>query len=241
MSVEELIPEVLARLRSGDVELMTRMPWSSNATFLARVVEQPGGEGLPVVYKPRRGERPLWDFPAGTLAAREVAAFEVSEATGWAIVPPTVMREGPYGEGAVQLFVDHDPEEHFLELRDDHADRFREFAAFDVLINNADRKAGHCIRDERGHIWGIDHGVSFHTHHKLRTVIWDYAGERLTPGVFDGLCRVEQALADGLVDRLAPLLAPDEVDALVARLGRLLEDATFPQPRGDYPYPWPLV
>ncbi len=231
---------MLDRLRGGELELIERMPWSSNATFLGVVTA--AGDDLLVIYKPRRGERPLWDFAPGTLALREVAAFEVSEAAGWRIVPPTVLRaDGPFGEGMVQLFVDHDPDEHFLELRDAFADRFREFAAFDVVANNADRKSGHCIRDEHDHIWGIDHGVTFHEHHKLRTVIWDYAGERLSASAADGLCRMETALAGELGDRLGELLSFVEIAAFAARVRRLLTEAALPEPRGDYPYPWPLV
>lgn len=232
--------DMLDRLRGGGLELIERMPWSSNATFLAVVRES--GDDLLVIYKPRQGERPLWDFAAGTLALREVAAFEVSEAAGWRIVPPTVLRaDGPFGEGMVQLFVDHDPDEHFLELRDAFADRFREFAAFDVVANNADRKSGHCVRDGHDHIWGIDHGVTFHEQHKLRTVIWDYAGERLSASAADGLCRVEAALAGELGERLGELLSSEEITAFATRVRRLLGEAAFPEPRGDYPYPWPLV
>lgn len=240
MSGSRATADILERLRGGDLELVERMPWSSNATFLGLVTG--AGDDLLVIYKPRRGERPLWDFPAGTLALREVATFEVSEVAGWQIVPPTILRpDGPFGEGMVQLFVDHDPDEHFLELRDAYADRFREFAALDVVANNADRKSGHCIRDERDHIWGIDHGVTFHRHRKLRTVIWDYAGERLSASVADGLCRVDAALDDDLGARMAGLLSPDELAAFRARVRRLLEDGVYPEPRGDYPYPWPLV
>lgn len=226
-------------LRRGEVELVERLPWSSNATFLAVVVD--GVRETPVVYKPRRGERPLWDFPAGSLAARELAAYEVSEALGWAIVPPTVLRDGPFGPGMVQRFVEHDPDEHYLELRDRFGDRFRQFAAFDVVVNNADRKSGHCLRDADDHVWGIDHGVTFHVHHKLRTVIWDHAGEALVAPVVEGLCALDQALGAGLSDRLAQLLSWDEADAVRARLHHLLAAGVFPEPAGDYPFPWPLV
>lgn len=241
----------MAPLLQGEVEVVGRLPWSSNATFLARVVGVAGAEGPPegtdgeqlVVYKPRRGERPLWDFPHGSLSDRELAAYEVSEASGWRIVPATVVREGPFGEGMVQHFVDHDPDEHYPELRDRDPERFRQFAAFDAVVNNADRKAGHCIRGPEGHVWGIDHGVTFHVEHKLRTVIWDDAGEALTPSVVDGLCRVTEALArgGGLDDRLSALLSPGEVEAVARRAQDLLDGGTFPLPRGDYPYPWPLV
>lgn len=229
--------EALAELARGEVEVLHRMPWSSNATFLARLVET---DRL-VIYKPERGERPLWDFPPGTLARREAASFAVSESLGWAIVPPTVLRDGPLGPGMVQLFVDHDPDEHFLELREDFPDRFRQFAAFDVVVNNADRKSGHCIRDAADHVWGIDHGVSFHVQDKLRTVIWDYAQERLPAEVVDGLCRLRRALDEDLTDRLAELLSPEEAGATDRRLRKLLEAGTFPLPGVDYPYPWPLI
>ena len=229
----------LDRLRAGDVELIERMPWSSNATFLASV-NADDDETL-VIYKPARGERPLWDFEPGTLCRREMAAFEVSEALGWSIVPPTVIREGPYGPGMVQLFIDHDPDDHFLELRDRFADRFAQVAAFDIVINNADRKSGHCILDRHGVVWGIDHGVSFHVEHKLRTVIWDYAEDPLPPEVTEGLDRLEAAFADGLEQRLAALLSVDEACVTRARARALADAGRFPLPRGDYPYPWPLV
>lgn len=231
--------QALDHLAAGALELVQRMPWSSNATFLATVTHE--GSATLVIYKPQRGERPLWDFPNGTLWAREMAAYEVSEAAHWAIVPPTVEREGPFGRGAVQLFVDHDPDEHYLELRDEFADRFRAFAAFDVIINNADRKSGHCIVGRDRRVWGIDHGVSFHVDDKLRTVIWDYCGEPLPADVVDGVCRVARALDAGLGDRLGELLHPAEVAAIRTRAQRLLERGVFPDPRGDYPYPWPLV
>lgn len=231
----------LDRLRGGEVEVVERMPWSSNATFLACVSSPAGSGETLVIYKPQQGERPLWDFERGTLCAREAAAFEVSEALGWAIVPPTVLRDGPFGMGMVQLFVDHDPDEHYLELRDDHPDRFRQIAAFDVVINNADRKSGHCILDRQGHIWGIDHGVSFHVHHKLRTVIWDHAGDALPSDVVSGLEMLDAAFDDGPGRRLTQLLTAEEAAATRARVQWLLDEGRFPEPRGDYPYPWPLV
>ena len=166
------------------------MPWSSNATFLAKL-EHDGVESL-AIYKPRKGERPLWDFPRGTLCDREVAAHLVSEALGWDIVPLTILRDGPAGVGMVQRFVDHDPEEHFFTLRERFGDMFRRFALFDVVINNADRKSGHCLRDRHDHVWGIDHGVSFHAAVKLRTVIWDYEGEPIGPADLAALQRARR-------------------------------------------------
>jgi hypothetical protein len=226
-------------LAGGEVELLGRMPWSSNATFLVKL-EHAGVESL-AIYKPRKGERPLWDFPRGTLCQREVAAHLVSEALGWEIVPRTILRDGPAGEGMVQRFVDHDPEEHFFTLRERFGDVFRRFALFDVVINNADRKSGHCLRDRSDHLWGIDHGVSFHAAVKLRTVIWDYEGEPIAPGDLAGLQRLGACLDGDLARTLTKLLSSAERQALRDRLEWLLDGGVFPQPLTDYPYPWPMV
>ena len=231
-----MIPPALER---GELEVLGRMPWASNHTFLGRVCLD--GEEVLAVYKPRRGERPLWDFPEGTLCQREVASRMVSEALGWAIVPPTVLRSGPLGEGMVQLFIDHDPEQHYFTLRDDHADRFRQFALFDAVTNNADRKSGHCLLDIAGHIWGIDHGVTFHRSVKLRTVIWDFEGEPLPDGLASDLARLDESFDADLGRGLAALLAPAEVDAARRRIRWLLSRRVFPSPVTDYPYPWPMV
>ncbi len=197
MSSLELTPaELRAALETAELEVVGRMRYSSNATFL--VEAKVDGVELAAIYKPRRGERPLWDFTEGTLCHREVAAFELSDALGWDIVPLTVLRDGPLGVGAVQRYVDHDPDEHFFTLRDDHVDRFREFAWFDVLANNTDRKGGHCLHDQVNDlIVGIDHGLCFHDEYKLRTVIWEYAGERLPSEAADDVCRVLAELHDG--------------------------------------------
>jgi hypothetical protein len=236
-------------LAGGEIEMLGRMPWSSNATFLVKV-ERAGVESL-AIYKPRKGERPLWDFPRGTLCHREVAAHLVSDALGWDIVPRTILRDGPAGEGMVQRFVDHDPEEHFFTLRDQFGDVFRRFALFDVVINNADRKSGHCLRDrrpggwgvppEKDHIWGIDHGVSFHAAVKLRTVIWDYEGEPIAPADLEALQGFAARLDAGLGRDLTLLLSGAERQALQDRLDWLLEERVFPQPLTEYPYPWPMV
>jgi Phosphatidylinositol 3- and 4-kinase len=226
-------------LEGGDIELLGRMPWSSNATFLVKLARA-GAESL-AIYKPRKGERPLWDFPRGTLCAREVAAHLVSEALGWGIVPLTILRDGPAGVGMVQRFVDHDPEEHFFTLRERFGDVFRRFALFDVVINNADRKSGHCLRDRSDHIWGIDHGVSFHRAVKLRTVIWDYEGEPIAPAELDGLRRLGERLDADFGRDLTVLLSGAERQAVEDRLAWLLSGRIFPQPRTEYPYPWPMV
>jgi len=226
-------------LESGKIEMLGRMPWSSNATFLVKL-EHNGAESL-AVYKPRKGERPLWDFPRGTLCDREVAAHLVSEALGWGIVPLTTLRDGPAGVGMLQRFVDHDPEEHFFTLRERFGDTFRRFALFDVVINNADRKSGHCLRDRTDHVWGIDHGVSFHCAVKLRTVIWDYEGEPITPADLEALQQLGTRLDADLGGQLTMLLSAAERQAVEDRLAWLLAEKVFPQPLTEYPYPWPMV
>lgn len=236
------VAEALEVLRTGEVEVLGLLPYSSNYVFLARV--HAGDDETLAVYKPRRGERPLWDFPSGTLAAREVAAFEVSEAGGWDIVPPTVLRkDASLGAGSLQLFVEHDPERHFFTLFEErHADLVA-FAAFDVVINNADRKAGHVIEDERGHLWGVDHGLAFHVEPKLRTVIWEFADDPLDAGLLARLSAVEAGLVRGkpLAERLAKLLSREEIAATRDRARSLSTAGRLPLPGPDYHLPWPLV
>jgi uncharacterized repeat protein (TIGR03843 family) len=214
------------------------MPWSSNGTFLATVTAE-GAETL-AVYKPGRAERPLWDFPGG-LYRREVAAYELSEALGWDLVPETIVRvDGPLGPGSLQRFVDADFEQHYFTLLEDpgHHAVLKRMAVFDVVANNADRKGGHCLLDADGHLWGIDHGLCFHSDPKLRTVIWDFGGEPLSDE--DGAALAHLAGGD-LPAALGALLHADEVAALERRLGRLLRTGELPEPRSDHPYPWPLV
>jgi uncharacterized repeat protein (TIGR03843 family) len=241
LSSLELTPEELrAALEGAELEVVGRMRYSSNATFL--VEAKVDGVELAAIYKPRRGERPLWDFPQGTLCQREVAAYELSDALGWDIVPLTILRDGPLGVGAVQRFVDHDPDEHFFTLRDEHEDRFREFAVYDVLVNNTDRKGGHCLHDlVNDLIVGIDHGLTFHEDWKLRTVIWDFAGERLPGAAVDDVCRVVADLESGpLGERMAALLDADEIDAVLRRAQALLHRG-LPLPDDWHSTPWPLV
>jgi uncharacterized repeat protein (TIGR03843 family) len=231
----------LELLRTGEVEVLGLLPYSSNYTFLARVTA-PGTEAM-AVYKPQRGERPLWDFPHGSLAAREVAAWIVAEAAGWHFVPPTVMRqEAPLGAGSFQLFVDHDPERHYFVLMEERAEELRTFALFDAVINNADRKSGHVLEDRAGKLWAVDHGVSFHTEPKLRTVIWAYADEPLDPGLRRDLELLGTELSDGsLSEGLSELLAEEEVVGTLARIESLLVEDRFPAPSSDRPLPWPLI
>ncbi len=225
-----------AILREGDVDVLGRMRWSSNATFLVNLSLD--GEEMLAIYKPQRGERPLWDFPRGTLCHREVAAYEISRALGWAIVPDTVLRDGPAGIGMMQQFVEHDPDEHYFTLLADHEDVFRRMAVFDIVINNTDRKGGHCLNALDGSgIFGIDHGVSFHMQWKLRTVIWDFAGEHVAPE----LCADLRCLLDRLPS-LDLRLDRFEVDALRARVEHLLATGEFPEPDRDYHSdPWPTI
>lgn len=234
--------DLLDLLSGGEIEVLGLLPYSSNYTFLAKVGE--GDDAMHAVYKPRRGERPLWDFPQGSLAAREVAAFLVSAASGWELVPPTVLRgDAPLGEGSLQLFVHHDPDRHFFVMQDERRYDFRVFAAFDAVINNADRKGGHVIEDADGRLWAVDHGVTFHVEPKLRTVIWDYAEQELGAAARGGLEKLSESFEsdDGLASELEGLLAPEEIEATRARVASLLELGRFPVPETDRPLPWPLI
>jgi uncharacterized repeat protein (TIGR03843 family) len=229
-------------LQEGSVEVLGLLPYSSNYVFLTRV--RGGDRELEAVYKPRRGERPLWDFPPGSLAAREVAAFLVSEAAGWSFVPPTVLRkDAPLGPGSLQLFIEHDPERHYFALAQDRLDDLARFAAFDVVANNADRKAGHVLEDLEGRLWGVDHGVTFHTEPKLRTVIWAFAGEPLGTEIRRHLETLRGALGErgDLGAELTELLSAKEAAATLRRVDTLLRRDIFPAPRADYYLPWPLV
>jgi uncharacterized repeat protein (TIGR03843 family) len=230
-------------LEHGQVELVGRMRYSSNGAFFVHVCV--ADVDVPAVYKPRRGERPLWDFPDGTLWAREVAACRLSDGLGWDVVPVTVARhDAPLGEGALQRFVEHDPEDHYFTLLSGNEDRFRQFAAFDILANNTDRKGGHCLYDSANDvIVGIDHGLTFHPHWKLRTVIWDFADERLPDDLAADVGRVASELETGdLGAALAELLSPPELAAIGVRAGELLRDGHFPTPEpGYHSVPWPMV
>ena len=244
MSPLELTPQQVAEvLLRGDLEVVGRLRYSSNGAFLVRACA--AGVEVPAVYKPRRGERPLWDFPDGTLYRREVATCVLSDALGWGVVPVTLVRaDGPLGEGALQRFVDHDPEEHYFTLLADNEDRFREFAVLDILANNTDRKGGHCLHDLANDlVLGIDHGLTFHPMWKLRTVIWDFADEPIPDGLLDDVRRVARDLEHGpLADALAALLSPPELAALGVRAADLLHDGHFPAPEpGYHSVPWPLV
>jgi uncharacterized repeat protein (TIGR03843 family) len=227
---------VLELLATGDVEVRGRMPWSSNATMLVEV--SAGDRAMLGVYKPTRGERPLWDFPAG-LGRREVAAWLVSEALGWGLVPATVWRDGPMGEGSVQRFVPADFEEHYFSLYEDpaHHDALRRICAFDLVLNNTDRKSGHCLLGEDGRVYAIDNGLSFSRMPKLRTVIWEFAGEPVPAPLVEDVRAVAEAPPPGL----HALLERGEVDAFVKRARALVRRPVFPEDPTGRHYPWPLV
>ena len=238
MHQDERSQEALTRLASGELELRGRMPWSSNGTFLVAVHDDRDDELL-AVYKPGRGERPLWDFPGG-LYRREAAAWALSELLGWRVVPETIVRDGPLGEGSVQRFVEADFEQHYFTIYEDEAThpQLRRMCVFDLVANNTDRKSGHCLLDADGHIWGIDNGLCFHEDPKIRTVIWEFGGERIPA---DLIADVERAIP-GLTHALDPFLTADEIAAVCGRSERLLRTKTFPlaDPMGRC-YPWPMV
>lgn len=199
-----------------------------------------GDEAVDVVYKPTAGERPLHDFPFGTLTRREVAAFVVSDATGWDIVPPTVLRDGPFGEGMVQEWIDPDDEADVVAMILGDDERLRPMAIFDAIVNNTDRKGGHILPLPSGTIRGVDHGVTFSTHPKLRTVLWAWRGTTLSSPEIAVVRSVRDALDGPLGDALRGLLAPDEVAATIERTDTLLASGTFPDPPIDWPaVPWP--
>ncbi|MFE2309807.1 SCO1664 family protein [Streptomyces sp. NPDC059411] len=257
-------------LAHGELTVVGRIREASNAVLLCSVTHE--GVSTDCVYKPVKGERPLWDFPDGNLAQREVAAYLVSEATGWGLVPPTVLRDGPYGEGMVQQWIEtgESPEAGLLALVEGeeaaegwrpvafaevgegrtallvHADdeRLRRLSVLDAVINNGDRKGGHLLPTPEGRLYGIDHGVTFHTEDKLRTLLWGWAGEPLTEEARSVLASLEARLAPGepLATRLAELVTTAELDAVRARVALLLRTGTHPQPSGQWPaIPWPPV
>jgi uncharacterized repeat protein (TIGR03843 family) len=224
------------------MEVVGLVPWSSNYTFLATV--RADGDEILAVYKPARGERPLWDFEDGTLCQREVAAYVVSDALGFPNIPPTVLREGPEGIGSVQMFVEFVAREHFFTLRDAHRGAMQEIALFDALVNNTDRKGGHVLLGADGKIWCIDHGVTFHAYPKLRTVIWDFVREPIPSALLDAVKNFRASLTRGepFTRALTELLSRAEMDALRRRADKLLSTGLYPEPPEDWPHvPWPPI
>jgi len=231
------LTDPLELLAHATIGIKGRMPWSSNVTLLAELTCGP--TTALAVYKPERGERPLWDFPPG-LYKREVAAYRLSEALGWGLVPPTVLCEGPLGAGSLQLFIDADFEQHYMTLleRPEHREQLQQICVFDLISNNADRKSGHCLLGPDGRVYAIDNGLTFHIEPKLRTVIWDFAGE---PIPAEMLAALDRLLERGLPAPLAELLERDEQRALLARSKGLLRRGHFPKDASGERYPWPLV
>jgi uncharacterized repeat protein (TIGR03843 family) len=234
---------VLTALQHGELDLQGQFLNGSNYTFLVQLKYE--STTMTTVYKPVRGEQPLWDFPAGSLAKREVAAYQVSELLGWELVPPTIYRrKAPLGAGSLQQYIEHNPEDHYFNFSETDKQRLRPVAVFDLVINNADRKGSHILRGEQDHLWLIDHGICFHVEDKLRTVVWDFCGEKLPEEFQAGLEKLLVALEgegeEGLV--LKKLLRIGEIQAMAGRTRRLLEKKMFPYPgRNTRPYPWPPV
>lgn len=233
-------PELAKLLAEAEVVGCRPIMWGSNGTFLLSLDGRDAGQSH-AVYKPRRGESPLWDFPRGTLYRREMATFLVSECLGWSLVPPTVIRDGPYGVGSVQLFIEHDPDEYFVPPVRRDREAAAQIALLDVILNNADRKTEHCLRDLDGRMWAIDHGLTFHTDPKLRTVIWDFAGDVVPDEMLADLERLCQALepCGALHTQLRGLVSQAEADGVLQRLRRILHAGVYPDP-GAYrrAVPW---
>ncbi len=232
---------LLSLLQRGEVRSVTLLPTGSNYTFLINL-EGDAGSSCQAIYKPRAGERPLWDFPRGSLYKREYATYLASRELGWPLVPPTVVREGPHGIGSVQLYIDPMPDANYFTLYESHVDEFRRIALFDCLVNNADRKAGHCLMDRDGRIWTIDHGLAFHPDFKMRTVIWDFCGEPIPEDLLEDLESFLSSLSskDGNTKELKAHLSDEEVDALEKRGQLLLDSPVFPDlnPHHNIPWPW---
>jgi uncharacterized repeat protein (TIGR03843 family) len=239
------LPEdtVLTTLQKGEITIHGEFLWGSNYTFSVQVEHH--HISLQAVYKPSRGERPLWDFPKASLARREVAAYLVSQALGWQLVPPTVHRQrAPMGPGSLQMYIEHDPEYHYFTFNESDHQRLRPVVLFDLLINNADRKGSHVLVDPDGHLWLIDHGIGFHRDDKLRTVIWDFAGEPIPAELLADLERFYQQLKSPsqLVTSLQHYISAEEIAALAARARQLMKSSRFPEPHPNRrPYPWPPV
>jgi uncharacterized repeat protein (TIGR03843 family) len=240
----EVEPDLTALLKN-EMELEGLMPWSSNYTFLVTLSKVKNQTKLMAIYKPCQGERPLWDFPSGNLCYREFASYLVSQALGWPRIPSTVLREGPHGPGSVQLFVDAEYEAHYFNLRHISAliEDFRRVAIFDYIINNADRKGGHCLKGKDGQIWAIDHGLTFHTDFKLRTVIWEFCEEAIPACLLEDLERLHNQLGDSseLCRILSFFINLKEIQAFKRRIDRLIAAGHLPELHSSRNIPFPPV
>ena len=234
--------EALPLLREGEIVGGQRIPWGSNYTFLVHIDAGPG-KYLRAIYKPRDGERPLADFPSGSLYKREYAAFLLSRIIGWPSVPFTLIRDGPYGVGSAQLYVDSDPQITYFDLIDDHRDELARFAVFDMVANNADRKGGHCLLGSDGTLWSIDHGLTFHRYFKVRTVMLEFWGSAVAGPLLEEMEALPGRLdsTSGESAELAELVSPQEMDALRQRVEAVLEHRVIPKLDPRLNVPWPLV
>ncbi|MBV7327712.1 SCO1664 family protein [Chloroflexi bacterium TSY] len=249
-ATERTEAEILQALRDGSMAIEGLLPHSSNYSFLVTLNIQ--DEQLSAVYKPQRGESPLWDFETGTLCAREVAAYVTNNALGWHLIPPTILRDGEYGIGSVQFYIEHDVNEHYFTFQEDarFTDSLRRLALFDFVVNNADRKSGHCLagctlKGDTQCLWAIDHGICFHTEYKLRTVIWEFSNEAIAPELLSDLnilkCEILSQKSP-LHQHLAHLLSNEERIALLTRIDQLLSSQIYPAPISfTRNYPWPPV
>jgi uncharacterized repeat protein (TIGR03843 family) len=238
---EREVSQILTLLACGEMEIQDLVPWSSNYTYLVNVSQ--GDQELLAIYKPDRGERPLWDFPSGTLSKREVASYTLSAALDWPHVPPSVLRDGPEGTGVVQLFIDFVDRQHFFTMRDEYREDMKRIAVFDAIVNNTDRKGGHILLGEDGHVWCIDHGVTFHEFPKLRTVIWDFTDQPIPKNLLSDLVALQARLKnanDELTMRMIELISRREIRALRQRIDELVQTGIYPSPSNDWPpVPWP--
>ncbi|NQW18972.1 MAG: SCO1664 family protein [Chloroflexi bacterium] len=235
--------ETLELLKTSEIDGMGLHPEGSNYVFIVRLKVDDGLEPIHAMYKPRSGERPLRDFPAGTLYKRETASFELSAALGWPRIPPTVIREGPHGIGSVQLFIDAQPDGNYFSLRESMLANFEEIALFDLITNNADRKGGAVLQDDAGKIWAIDHGLTFNPYARLRTVMWEFCGEEFSPALIEDLKSFRALIEPGrsMAAALGELIDDDEVAYLAARIDNVIEDPVFPVLDPDLNVPWPVV
>ena len=216
--------------------------WSSNYTFLISIEHE--DTEIMAIYKPQRGERPLWDFPDGTLCYRERASFVTATELGWKIIPPTVLRDGPRGLGSMQFYVEHDPDYNYFSFPDSLQPQLLRLSLLDVLINNADRKGGHCLVDGQGLLWGIDHGLTFNTSHKLRTVIWDFADQPIATQLLKDIGELCEKIDDPkhpFYSKLSKLISPSEFKSFQRRVRGALKTGKFPVPGPGPNYPWPPV
>jgi hypothetical protein len=225
-------------LEGGVVKVEGRLVDASNATLFTEI--ELDGQSVRAIYKPISGERPLWDFQSGTLAFRERAAYLLSEAMGFHLVPLTILRDGPFGEGAFQLWIDIDEDVDLALYFREVNENLRKVALFDAVINNTDRKIGHLLPVQTGHLYVCDHGVTFHEEDKLRTVLWQWSGQPLNTDEIAILISLKDLVKDGLITELPQLLSEIEIDALLMRVDRLISESTFPEPNPEWPaVPWP--